>query len=480
MNSFRPDVKNQSLPYAVIDTTKIKVSLSQSLQQNHIARLHNFRIVKLDSSFYYQIQQLNDDTLTYISCYNGNILPNGDQLYAAYLAQRFLSEPVNQQQQSSGMHHHTAGADVIGAFSSNEQPKRFTKTTIKNITLRTKYNKEYKSTNVLLPVYRISFNRRDNIRLYIETSTDRLSYAVDTKKALFTSFFSIAHTWSFLDGMGNVKFWLLGGFSALSVFTSLFGFYIYNLTNKKKKTPSIKKNNHSLHRMMGNIFLVTTLLYAFSGAWHCFTKHSTQNQLLQYSHSEFNSADLKLPLTRLTETLNKDEKIYNVSVVKIEDNNYWQLSVIKGKAATKRYIDISSLKELPDGDNKYACSLAYTFSQKPSYSITHVQCLKEFNHSYSMMNKRLPVIEVNFEDKENYYIETSTGYLAAVTSSSDKMEQFSFSNLHMHHYWEMWLGKDAGKTARNTMMIVTTLGLLLVALTGITIYFKKKATKKAG
>jgi hypothetical protein len=43
----------------------------------------------------------------------------------------------------------------------------------------------------------------------------------------------------------------------------------------------------------------------------------------------------------------------------------------------------------------------------------------------------------------------------------------------------MWLGKDAGKTARNMVMIISTLGLLLVALIGITIYFRKKATKKA-
>src|SRR5579875_1715721 len=63
MNSFKPYVKNQYLPVVAIDTNKIHVSLQEALQQNHIGQLHNFRIVKLDSNYFYQIQQVNSDTL---------------------------------------------------------------------------------------------------------------------------------------------------------------------------------------------------------------------------------------------------------------------------------------------------------------------------------------------------------------------------------------------------------------------------------
>jgi hypothetical protein len=87
-----------------------------------------------------------------------------------------------------------------------------------------------------------------------------------------------------------------------------------------------------------------------------------------------------------------------------------------------------------------------------------------------MMNKRLPVIEVGFDEKKNYYVETSTGHLSAITDPYDKAERFSFSNLHMHHYLEDWLGK----TVQRTFLILTTLGLLLLALTGCWMYWKKR------
>ena len=96
-----------------------------------------------------------------------------------------------------------------------------------------------------------------------------------------------------------------------------------------------------------------------------------------------------------------------------------------------------------------------------------------------MMNKRLPVIEVNFDSEENYYVETSTGKLSAIVNPTDRAERFSFSNLHMHHYWEMWLGKSMGKPAKNFMLITSSLGLLLLAMTGMVIYWNRKR-KKSG
>ena len=90
-----------------------------------------------------------------------------------------------------------------------------------------------------------------------------------------------------------------------------------------------------------------------------------------------------------------------------------------------------------------------------------------------MMNKRLPVIEVGFNEEENYYVETATGHLAAVTNSYDKAERFSFSNFHMHHYWEDLFGKK-GKTLQKTVLIFTTLGLLMLAITGCWMYWTKK------
>ena len=478
MNTFKPDVKSQVLQPQVIDTSRIKVSLQNALALHQIQKLHNFRIVKLNSKFYYQIQQNNQDTLTYIDCYDGTLLTYGDQQYAGYLAQRFLTDSNGR---SGDEHvHNAAAADIISALAglANCKPS-FPKAMIRDITLIKDFNREYKSSNVLLPVYRVDFDRKDNIRLYIETSTDRLATAIDNRKAWFNSFFSIAHTWSFLDGMGNAKHIALGTFSALCLLTCIFGFYVYNIMNRKKAvTKSVKYKNRNTHRSLGNFFLLTTLLFSFSRAWHAFAKTNEKDNQRLHDQTQFNSSDMALSLTQMFNKLSKEEKLSGISVVSINGKNYWQLFVNKPKGSGKRYLDMASLQELPDGDMTYGRYLACEFSHQDPQQIHYSAYLNGFTHTYSMMNKRLPVVQVRFADDKDYFVETGTGYLSSTAGTSDRGERFSFTNLHMHHYWEMWLGRDTGKAVRNLVLTISTLGLLILALTGILMYGRKMALKK--
>jgi hypothetical protein len=71
MNSFKPDVKSQSITPVKLDTSKINLSLSKALQQNQIDSISNFRIVKLDKTYYYQLQVARQARLVYISCTDG-------------------------------------------------------------------------------------------------------------------------------------------------------------------------------------------------------------------------------------------------------------------------------------------------------------------------------------------------------------------------------------------------------------------------
>jgi hypothetical protein len=42
----------------------------------------------------------------------------------------------------------------------------------------------------------------------------------------------------------------------------------------------------------------------------------------------------------------------------------------------------------------------------------------------------------------------ATCYLATVTGRADKIERFSFTNLHMHHYWKCgWVRMQAKRLA---------------------------------
>lgn len=472
MNSFKPEVRNQSLPVSAIDTSHIRVSLQQAMEKNKITSLYNFRIIKLDSSYYYQIQHADKDSLTYLSCSDGKQLKDGDKLYAAYLAQRYLSEPVKKEKQNAP-HGHQLAADIGLVAMNFVSQKNYAKSRVRSVELVTEFNREYKSSNVLLPVYKVSFDRGDNIRLYIETSTDRMATAVDDKRAWFVKFFAATHSWSFLDGMGNTKQIILGVFSFLCFLSSVLGFYVYNITGKKSASTAGK----TWHRLLGNVFVLTTALYGVSGAWHAVQKLSEKAPtVIALKGNNFSTEELTLAPAQLLKNLHHTGSVSGISVIRMYKENYWQLTVVDGKHKYKKYIHTRTGKELMHGDVAYARYLACGYSGNTLDAITGSAIITKFTNSYSMKYKRLPVMEVRFSESDNYYIETNTGQLAAITTPYDKAERFSFSNLHMHHYWEHWFG-EKGKSIQKTVLLTSTFGLLLLAMTGIFIYMRRRAKR---
>jgi hypothetical protein len=470
MNSFKPNVRNQSLPLTVIDTAKISVPLQRALEANNITTIHNFRIVKFGKGYYYQIQQLDADTLTYLDCTTGKLLTNGDAQYAGYLAQRYLSEPLRKDKPAATQVHEMEASLIYFPAGSNSSVSHF-KATIKSIQLVREFDDEYKSSNVLLPVYKVHFDRSDDIRLYIETTTDRMATAIDSKKAWYIHFFAAAYTWSFLDGMGQTKQVILGVFAFLCFLTSLLGFFVYNVVKRKNASTTSK----SWHRALGNVFVITTALYGFSGGWHALHKLSEKSEVETVAdRSEFSVDEIKgLSFLELEKAMKPGERMNSISVVRMNGQDYWQLLVSKENKRERRYFRTNHLMELRAGDLKYGCYLACQFAKESNHSITHSSCLDRFTSQYSMMNKRLPVVEVGFRSRDNDYVETATGRLSAIMTRSSRAERFSFSNLHMHHYWEDWFG-DNGKPAQKILLISSTLGLLLLALTGCFIWWTRK------
>ncbi len=471
MNAFKPNVKSQVLAPVTIDTSKIGISLSQALLHHQIDSIRNFRIVKLDTAYYYQLQLAQQAPLVYIHTASGAILKNGDALYAEQLAQQFLNGTSNVVPAREACHdakedNFLQAAAII--YSSGSP--------VAEVKYLSRFDQEYKGSQKILPVYKVAFQRSDDIRLYVETKADRLVYAVDRRKAWYSAFFGIAHSWSFLDGMGKTKSVLLGTFSLLCFATSVFGFYVYNITHKKNGGTRKRTATKSWHRIAGNVFLLTTLLYAFSGAWHAFKKvpdkkHTTASTFI----TQFTEDELNLSLAAVCQWLNDNEILSNVSAVEVHGKNYWQVTYVdQEKKKGKKYLNMQTGELLPNGDVQYACYLACRLSGKEEHCVRQAKEITAFNHAYSMMNKQLPVVLVSFDNNVSCFIETSTGAVAAVTTPADKAERFSFSNLHMHHYAEMWWGKERGKAVRNTILITSTLGLLLVALSGVMLYVRKK------
>jgi hypothetical protein len=471
----KPNVPAASLSPIAIEREQVTVSLQQALALNNIDSIQNFRIVQIKTGFYYQVEQTGKTELLYIDCRSGSILPGGDQLYAIWLAHRMMTEKPNGGH-SGHASHSPANAVQFASGSRSPEPSF---TPVLSISRITSFNKEYKAGQRILPVYKIALDRADGLRLYIDTRASRLSVAIDNRKAWFDRFFGITHTWSFLDDLGKAKHVVLGIFSTLCLFTAISGLYVYLVIHKKKSGSKQKKNPVAyMHRLLGYIFLLTTALYGFSGAWHAFRKAIPSNMIKKDIDHSFSYASLALSLDAIKLLVQPEEKLADISVVQFNDKIYWQMTCRgKDNVVSKKYIDAASGMELPEGDMSYACWLACRYSNKKDQRISSVTCVRSFNQRYGMMNKILPVVQVSF-DEESYFIETTTGSLITASGLPDAAERFSFSNFHMHKYPETWWGSKNGKRVKNIILISSTLGLLLAAFTGTLIYLRRRFYKR--
>lgn len=124
---------------------------------------------------------------------------------------------------------------------------------------------------------------------------------------------------------------------------------------------------------------------------------------------------------------------------------------------------------------QYARFMAEKFSKNED--IVSVTPITEFKGEYGFINKRLPVYKVQYKanDNERWYVEPSTGELAAKINDTNLREGLSFAMLHKFHFVD-----DIGKTTRDVLTVIAALGNLAVALIGIVLlvfWYKKKYIK---
>jgi hypothetical protein len=89
MTNIRPAIATQGIPPVAIDSSRIRFPLVEALHKHHLDSFSNFRLVHIDTNWFYQVQPVAG-TPVYLSCTNGNVLTAGDWLYAQYLARQFL------------------------------------------------------------------------------------------------------------------------------------------------------------------------------------------------------------------------------------------------------------------------------------------------------------------------------------------------------------------------------------------------------
>ncbi len=566
MTNIRPKIATQSLIPFPVDSSRIKVSLQAALRQHHLDSIANFRLVHIDTNWFYQVQPATHyasgtvgvnsfagngqpassgypagtaNIPVYLSCTNGNALPAGDWLYAQYLARQFLEgADVNASVASSSLS--TKAAHLSGALSSMKMPGLSKGTPgvsslagsaadidyatpaahdccgaatdcvlnpvkgakVSNVSLLKEYDPEYKSINKILPVYRVSFDRPDRIRIYVETTRDRFSFAMDKDRFVFDRIFTLVHTWGWLEFLGKGKLVVEFSLIAMAFLSTLLGIYIFFTTKTKKPKGNELLKARLLHRYTSITIALFTLMFTFSGAFHVVSKFREDTRNRFFVSPSFAADGLTFDVTRLQQLV--AAPITDVSLVRMYGRSYWQITTQQrqsGRAPSQQegvgsaagiaspathsgdlmkdrqvaasqvtYLQTDSpYTALPQGELKYAAWLAATFSGLAAKDVLSTEPVLRFNSEYNFADKRLPVWKVSFasNNNERYYVETSTGRLSKRVTNSSMVEEYSFAFLHKHEF----LGW-AGKGVKDFSTMFWALAQIVLVTVGLMLYFK--------
>ncbi|MDO6435273.1 PepSY domain-containing protein [Flavitalea sp. BT771] len=536
MTNIRPAIATQGIPSIPIDTQRVRFPLAEALRKHHLDSFSNFRLVHIDTNWFYQVQPLaagDGNNIAgipvYISCTNGNILTAGDWLYAQYLARQFLegaadvqpppqiasphaTSPDNDSSSSrtgpSAPHVHTASLpndaaslltaavslhdeassthDCCGAATESVlNPVKGAK--VANVSLVKAFDNEYKGINRLLPVYRVSFDRPDGIRIYVETTQDRFSFAMDNRRAIFDEIFRLCHTWGWLDFLGKGRLAVETLVALAALLTTVLGIYIFFTTHGARSNGNGLVKARRNHRYTAIVASLFTLLWTFSGSFHAFSKFTDDTRDRYFAAPHFAAGMANGDCVRLQSVCARP--ITNMSLVQMNGDNYWRVTLLPEKAAAHKdlmkdaktapppvsYIRAADYSVLAEGDARYAAYLAGTFSQHPPADIRSVTAVTSFGDEYNFTDKRLPVWKVSYAGghNERLYIETSTGKLASRVDDRSVVEGYSFSIFHKHHFMDA-----GGKTARDVSTMFWAFMQVVLVTMGLILWFRRRNARK--
>ena len=435
-NLFRPKLAHRSYKAPIINTAALGHSIQEVLRLNNISEVKNVRIITVNNEHYYQVEQLNSNPI-YIHSESAALKEGFDIEYAKYLARYFLDD-----------HNSTITAVTKIPF----------------------YDTHYKRINRLLPVYKISFDRSDGMELYIHTPSSRLGTFNTSLRKGYIWFFHHFHNWGFLPD-GSVRVIVVTLFSALAFITSIAGLWIYGLGWKNFKKQKIRNNylkKRKSHRAYGIVFSIFCLMFSFSGSYHVLKKinpdlrHTIQDTTLTPV------ANLKYSLS---EILPKQNQLIQSSIITFNDNTYYRCVFRSQRKPQIKYYNTQTGVYHENLDRNYCETLALRFSTFNKADITATSFITKFKGEYGFINKRLPVYKIAFSDSQNttYYIEPSSGKLAARITDSDRKEGLSFALLHKFHFLD-----GLGKPTRDVIASLAALSMLLVAFKGWKIRHYKK------
>lgn len=124
---------------------------------------------------------------------------------------------------------------------------------------------------------------------------------------------------------------------------------------------------------------------------------------------------------------------------------------------------------LADGERLHALALAAQY-MPTNAPVKAVRAVDSFNDEYGFVNKRLPVVAVDYErsDHLSVYVEPRSGALATVVRDADRYEGFSFAFLHKWNFID-----GLGHTVRDIIAACFAAGIAATFILGMTLFLRR-------
>ncbi len=444
--------------------------LSATLSGNGIAEFEQAQLLNINGETFYRVEQ--GANTTYINAHSGQRAEINDKAYAQQLARYYLGDDASK---------------------------------IASIELITAFDEEYLYINRFLPVYKVIFDRPDNMRVYVEVSTGRLATLIDDRKAFVGWVFRQLHSWVFIKNPW-VRTIAMSAMLLAGMGLSLLGLWMAWRRRSKNsgeknsdKESRVQRSTSVWHRRLGIGFGVFMLTFCFSGLYHLLNKPIVASPELSAPQTLFRVQNLAIDWAAVAQR-NAGGYFHRASLVEVDGLPYLRLALaaptlaekthkpaVKEHHSTKPmqqggglvYINAQTSQLCADCERQHALNLAAHYEGLSGNDLidSPVEKITRFSSDYGFINKRMPVHAVRLGSdgasgdvsQRTLFVETATGALAARSDPSSKLEGWSFSYLHKWHFFDPF-----SKTLRDILLIATTLAVTLLCLLGVWVSFKPR------
>ena len=423
--------------------------IADILKQAQIEEVSMVRTVVGEDENLLQVTQDAGQARRYFRLNDGLELKNHDHVQALFLARHFMGLP--------------------------EAP-------VREVRKLSDFTDEYPSVNRLLPVYRVAFERDDDLVVFIYTETSVVAGVNNRLKHQLQTVFRQVHSGAWLGAISEtVRVMLLGVMLCTLLLTALAGVGLLVGVRRTTRAPGVKH----WHRGAAYLLSLPLLLLVVSGLWHLLQNAGPKppSNLRLSAPMKVDEMGFARPPSwgSITQNLN----VQGLSLVRSHDKSAWlyRLNVAKppdktptspqeirqarfdGKSQPGEplYVIAATGEVWTPGDRELALQLGERFTGVSREAIVSVEQVSRFGPDYDFRNKRLPVWRLNYGApvQASVFVDTATGVLADISPDAAKAERWSFSYLHKWNFLAM-----LGRQTHNAVVagVVVAIMLLFVGL----------------